>query len=89
MTIIAHEARKGLGWWRRRQTLDEVLPTTRHQRCWVHKTANILNQVALSVRANMNAGPLHISRQEWGSCEARLRFRKLVEGWVDACEGGL
>ena len=33
--------------------LDEVFPATRHQRCWVHKTANILNKVALSVQANM------------------------------------
>src|ERR1700756_5680267 len=39
-----------LGFWR---TLEEVFPGTRHQRCWVHKTANILNKVALSVQANM------------------------------------
>jgi hypothetical protein len=26
---------------------------TRHQRCWVHKTANVLNKVALSVQVNM------------------------------------
>ena len=36
--------------WR---ALDEVFPGTRHQRCWVHKTANVLNKVALSVQANM------------------------------------
>ena len=29
------------------------LPGTRHQRCWVHKTANVLNKVALSVQTNM------------------------------------
>src|SRR6266403_6316 len=39
-----------LGFWK---ALDEVFPTTRHQRCWVHKIANILNKVALSVQANM------------------------------------
>ena len=39
-----------LGFWR---ALDEVFPGTRHQRCWVHKTANVLNKVALSVQANM------------------------------------
>ena len=39
-----------LGFW---TALDEVFPGTRHQRCWVHKTANILNKVALSVQANM------------------------------------
>ena len=36
-----------LGFWK---ALDEVFPATRHQRCWVHKTAN---KVALSVQANM------------------------------------
>jgi transposase-like protein len=39
-----------LGFWR---ALDEVFPGTRHQRCWVHKTANVLNKVALSVQTNM------------------------------------
>jgi len=33
------------------EALDEVFPGTRHQRCWVHKTANVLNKVALSVQA--------------------------------------
>jgi transposase-like protein len=40
----------GLGFWK---AIDEVFPGTRHQRCWVHKTANVLNKVALSVQANM------------------------------------
>jgi transposase-like protein len=39
-----------LGFWK---ALDEIFPATRHQRCWVHKTANILNKVALSVQTNM------------------------------------
>lgn len=39
-----------LGFWKAH---DEVFPVTRHQRCWVHKTANVLNKVALSVQANM------------------------------------
>ena len=39
-----------LGFWK---SLDEIFPATRHQRCWVHKTANVLNKVALSVQANM------------------------------------
>lgn len=29
---------------------NQVLPCTRHQRCWVYKTANVLNQVPLSVQ---------------------------------------
>ena len=39
-----------LGFWK---AIDEVFPGTRHQRCWVHKTANVLNKVALSVQINM------------------------------------
>jgi putative transposase len=39
-----------LGFWK---AIDEVFPGARHQRCWVHKTVNVLNKVALSVQANM------------------------------------
>jgi transposase-like protein len=41
-----------LGFWK---AVDEVFPGTRHQRCWVHKTANVLNKVARSVQVNMKA----------------------------------
>jgi putative transposase len=41
-----------LGFWK---AIEEVFPSTRHQRCWVHKTANVLNNVALSVQLNMKA----------------------------------
>ena len=30
-----------LGFW---SALSEIYPQTRHQRCWVHKTANVLNE---------------------------------------------
>lgn len=39
-----------LGFWK---ALDEVFPGTRHQRCWLHKTMNVLDKVPLSVQANM------------------------------------
>ena len=39
-----------LGFWK---AIEQVFPSTRHQRCWVHKTANVLNKVALSVQVNM------------------------------------
>jgi putative transposase len=35
-----------LGFWK---ALDEVLPGTRHQRCWVHKIANVLNKMPKSM----------------------------------------
>ena len=41
-----------LGFWK---VLDEVFPSTRHQRCWVHKIANLLNKVPKSVQPNMKA----------------------------------
>ena len=36
-----------LGFWK---ALEEVLPTTRHQRCAVHKTANVLDKLPKSVQ---------------------------------------
>jgi len=41
-----------LGLWK---ALEEVFPSTRHQRCWVHKTMNVLNKAPLSVQVNMKA----------------------------------
>ena len=41
-----------LGFWR---ALDEVFPGTCHQRCWLHKTANVLNKVPKSVQRAMKA----------------------------------
>ena len=39
-----------LGFWK---AIDEIFPTTRHQRCWVHKVANVLNKVPKSVQPSM------------------------------------
>jgi putative transposase len=36
-----------LGFWK---ALEEVFPTTRHQRCWVHKAANVLDKLPKSVQ---------------------------------------
>jgi len=41
-----------LGFWR---AIDEAFPGTRHQRCWLHKTANVLNKVPRSVQRTMKA----------------------------------
>ena len=37
-----------LGFWK---AIDEVWPKTRAQRCWVHKTANVLNRLPKSLQA--------------------------------------
>ncbi len=39
-----------LGFWK---ALDELFPGTHHQRCWLHKTANVLNKVPKSVQPSM------------------------------------
>src|SRR3954466_6012540 len=36
-----------LGFWK---ALDEVFPGTRHQRCWFHKSSNVLNKLPKSVQ---------------------------------------
>lgn len=41
-----------MGFWK---ALDEIFPGTKHQRCWVHKIANVLNKVPKSVQPNMKA----------------------------------
>jgi len=44
-----------LGFWK---ALEEVFPSTRHQRCWVHKVVSVLNAVpnsmALQVKRDLN-----------------------------------
>ena len=37
------------------KALDEVWPGTRHQRCWVHKIANVLNKAPKSMQPVMKA----------------------------------
>ena len=53
--LIAPELATGdgaLGFWK---ALDAVSPTTRHQRCTIHKTANILNKMPKSVQPAVKA----------------------------------
>lgn len=42
----------GLGFWK---ALRKVFPTTREQRCWVHKTANVLDKMAKGVQPKAKA----------------------------------
>ena len=41
-----------LGFWK---AVDEVFPGTRHQRCWVHKTSNVLNKVPKSMQPGIKS----------------------------------
>jgi len=42
-----------LGFW---AALNEAWPTTQHQRCWVHKTANVLAALPESIQGKAKAG---------------------------------
>lgn len=41
-----------LGFWK---ALSKVFPETRHQRCWVHKTANVLDKLPKSVQPKVKS----------------------------------
>lgn len=41
-----------MGFWK---ALEEVFPGARHQRCWVHKTANVLNKFPKSMQPAVKA----------------------------------
>ena len=61
----------GLGFWK---ALRKVFPTTREQRCWVHKTANVLNKLPRAVQSRAKAD-LH---QVW-MAETRDDAHKALE----------
>jgi len=50
-----------LGFWK---ALDEVFPGTRHQRCWFHKVANVLNHFPKSMQSAVTADLRDISNAE-------------------------
>jgi putative transposase len=47
-----------LGFWK---ALEEIYPGTHHQRCWVHKTLNVLDKVPKSVQPGMKQDLREIS----------------------------
>ena len=75
-----------LGFW---AALREVFPTTREQRCWVHKTANVLNKLPKSVQPKAKAD-LHEIWQAETRAEANAAFDQFIEkygpNYEAACE---
>jgi putative transposase len=63
-----------LGFWK---ALDEIWPTTRHQRCWVHKSANVLNKAAKSAQPGMKQG----LREVWMAPD-RAAAEKAINGFA-------
>lgn len=66
-----------LGFW---QALEEVWPTTRGQRCWVHKTANVLNKLPKSQQPKAKRALQEIWMAEIKK-DALAAFDAFVETW--------
>jgi transposase-like protein len=75
-----------LGFW---AALRKVVPETQEQRCWVHKTANVLNNLPKSVQPKAK-GDLHEIWQAETRENARKAFDHFLEKYVakyeKACE---
>jgi transposase-like protein len=62
--VIAPEVAVGdgaLGFWK---AVDEVFPSTRHQRCWFHKISNVLNKFPKSMAPAITSGLQDIHHAE-------------------------
>jgi len=66
-----------LGFW---QAVEEVWPTTRGQRCWVHKTANVLNKLPKSQQPKAKRALQEIWMAETKK-DALSAFDAFVEAW--------
>jgi putative transposase len=67
-----------LGFW---AALREIYPATREQRCWVHKTANVLNQLPKSIQAKAKA-----RLQEIWMAATRQQANQAFDLFVDSFE---
>jgi putative transposase len=68
-----------LGFW---AALGEVYPSTRQQRCWVHKSTNVLNYAPKSVQPRMKKALQEIWMAETRSA-ARVAFDQFVNAFGD------
>jgi transposase-like protein len=68
-----------LGFW---TALEEVFPSTKHQRCWVHKTANVLDKLPKSVQAGAKE-LLHEMYQSPAKEEALLVYDRFLNLYQD------
>jgi putative transposase len=66
-----------LGFW---QAVEEVWPKTRGQRCWVHKTANVLNKLPKSQHSKAKRALQEIWMAETKT-DALAAFDAFVETW--------
>jgi putative transposase len=66
-----------LGFW---QAVEEAWPKTRGQRCWVHKTANVLNKLPKSQQSKAKRALQEIWMAETKK-DALAAFDAFVESW--------
>ena len=66
-----------LGFW---QAVEEVWPQTRGQRCWVHKTANVLNKLPKSQQSKAKRALQEVWMAETKN-DALTAFDAFVENW--------
>jgi len=66
-----------LGFW---QAIEEVWPKTRGQRCWVHKTANVLNKLPKSPQSKAKRAQQEIWMADTKR-DALAEFDAFVETW--------
>jgi putative transposase len=66
-----------LGFW---QAIEEVWPKTRGQRCWVHKTANVLNKLPKSQQSKAKRALQEIWMAETKN-DALVALDAFVETW--------
>ncbi len=66
-----------LGFW---QAIEEVWPNTRSQRCWVHKTANVLNKLPKSQQSKAKRALQEIWMAETKK-DALIAFDAFAEIW--------
>lgn len=64
-----------LGFW---SAITELWPTTRHQRCWVHKTANVLNKLPKKQQSGAKSQLWEIYRAET-KADAQQEFERFLK----------
>lgn len=76
----------GLGLW---AAVSDAWPEAKHQRCWVHKTANVLDKMPKSVQsaAKQNIHDMYMAETEAKAEEAWKRFFRVYEDkFPSACQ---
>src|ERR1700756_1525696 len=74
--------RSPLGFWK---TAGEIWPTTREQRCWVHKTANVLAKLPKSQQPKAKRALQEIWMAEM-KADAEAAFDAFIETWTPKYE---